>query len=294
VILSARSFVDTSAAFPDGDGNGLGRPRQPQEWATFIAEATRNGVGAVAPVNDAAIVRALQLAHATSPLEVYPVIPNVLGYVRDAADHGLVGAGIKHARNVRIADLLGIGVRGLARIRGVLARDFTAVLPLLIEVEMAAFRAFRPPLVFLHSQVTDLALAFGNREVLRIFADVVRRRFDAVPGVSTNNYALLVQRAAEWELPLPVVAAPFNPQGFLMKPTRPACEALVARAEHQLIADRIALDPASLAASFAYLHSLGIPSALVDAHEIDTVRQAVESARDANQSGTGAAVAHAT
>lgn len=162
LILSARSFLETIAL--DGDGNGRARPRGPEEWAEFIQAASRQGVGAVAPVRDAAVLRALHLARATSPLQVFPVIPNVLGYVRDATDHGLVGAGIKHVRALRVADLFAIGLRGVGQIRGVLAREFTAVLSLLIEVEMAAFRPFRPPLVFLHGQVTDLALAFGDRK----------------------------------------------------------------------------------------------------------------------------------
>ena len=53
---------------------------------------------------------------------------------------------------------------------------------------MAAFKTFRPRLVLLHSQVTDIAVALGNREALRVFADVIRRRFGAEPGVVTNNF----------------------------------------------------------------------------------------------------------
>ncbi len=281
VILSARSFVETASLAPGADRDGRATPHGSEQWAQFIAAAARQGMGAVAPVNDAAVLRALHLARARSPLQVYPVIPNVIGYVRDATDHGLVRAGLKHVRNLRVGDLLGIGLRGLAQMRRVLSREFAAMLSLLIEVEMAAFRAFRPPLALLHSQVTDLALAFGNREVLRVFADVMRRRFAAVPGIATNNFALLLERLAEWKLHIPVIAAPFNPSGFLMKPTRQRCESLLADADHYVIADRIAIDRGSLPASFAYLRSLGIRSSLVDAADPETIGDAVGASADA-------------
>lgn len=283
LILSARPFLGASSLSAEADVDCLVRFSRPENSAQVVTAAARHGVGAIAPMNDATLLRALHLARASCSMQVCPIIPNVLGYVRDATDYGMVGAGIKHVRSLRVGDLLGIGMRGLVSIRQVIARDFKTILSLLIDVEMAAFKTFRPSLVLLHSQVTDLALAFGNREALCVFADVIRRRFDAEPGVVTNNFGMLLQSLTHWKLDIPVIVAPFNSKGFLMKPTRQVCETLLTRTDKYIIADRIAVDGvASLPRAFEYLRELGIRSAMVDVADAAAVDEVIASQRNAS------------
>jgi len=165
-------------------------------------------------------------------------------------------------------------VRGLTSLRRVLRRDFRAILPILVEVEMAAFRRFRPPLVFLHSQVTDLVVALGNHEALRVFAKVIRNRFGAEPGLVTCNYGLVLSRLAEWKIDIDVIAAPFNSSGFLMKPTKSACESLLGQTTRYVIADRIGAGGAPLGDELAYLRRLGIRSAVVEPGDLSSARAA--------------------
>jgi hypothetical protein len=272
LILSPRPFLGVSSLSKEADVDCLVRFSNPENGASLVTAAVRQGVGAIAPLNDTGLLRVLDLAQARCPLQVYPIIPNVIGYVRDATDYGMVGAGLRHLRRLRVGDLLGIGLRGLSSIRRVLARDFSTILSLLIDVEMAAFKKFRPSLVLLHSQVTDIAVAFGNQEALRVFADVVRRRFGAEPGVVTNNFGALLPSLTQWGLDIPVIVAPFNPAGFLMKPTKQACESLLRATDKCIIADRIAGGAAeSLTGAFGYLRRLGIRSAVVDIAETAAV-----------------------
>src|SRR5262249_54254914 len=149
-----RPYLGASSLSKEADLDCLIRFSRPENTAAVLTAAIRQGVGAIAPMNDANLLRALDLTRAQCDLQVYPVIPNVLGYVRDATDHGMVGAGIKHLRKLSVADLLGIAVRGVTSLSRVAARDFPTLLSLLIEVEMAAFRRFRPSLVLLHTQMT--------------------------------------------------------------------------------------------------------------------------------------------
>jgi len=272
LILSTRPFLGASALTKQANLDCLVRFSRPENTASVVTAAAGQGVGAIAPMNDPTLLRALDLARASCSVQVYPIIPNVLGYVREATDYGMVGAGIRQVRRLRIGDLLGLGIRGLANIRGVMARNFSTILSLLIEVEMAAFKKFRPPLVLLHGQVTDIAVAFGNQEALRIFADVIRRRFGAEPGVVTNNFAALLHALNQWRIDIEVIVAPFNPQGFLMKPTKQVCESLLRETDRFIIADKIGTgDAESLKGAFEYLHGLEIHAAVVEITEAAAV-----------------------
>jgi hypothetical protein len=265
LILSSRPFLGVSSVSKEADLDCLVRFSRPENGASVVTAAVRHGVGAIAPMNDATLLQALDLARASCNVQVYPVIPNVLGYVRDATDYGMLGAGIRHVKRLRVGDLLRIGLRGLASLRGVMAREFNTLLSLLIEVEMVAFKRFRPPLVLLHSQVTDLMVAFKNQEALRAFAEVIPTRFGARPGVVTNNFGALLRFLTRSKIDIPVIVAPFNPRGFLMKPTKLACESLLEETNAYVIADRIADgDVESLNGVFEYVHGLGIRSAMVD------------------------------
>ena len=263
LVLSARPFLGTSSVSKQADLDCAVRFSKPENSASVVIGAVQRGAGAVAPMNDANLLRALDLARERSDFQVYPIIPNVIGYVRDATDHGMVGAGIKHVRRLGVGDLLAVGLRGVANLRGVLTRDFPAMLSVLIEVEMAAFKKFRPPLVLLHGQLADIALALGNKQAFALFADVIRRRFGAEPGVVTNNLATMLQALTDWNVDIRVVVAPFNSRGFLMKPTRQACEALARTTDRYLIADRIATG-GPLNGDFDYLRGLEIRSAMVE------------------------------
>lgn len=275
LILSGRPFAGASSLSAEANLDCLARFAQPAESAAVIAAAAQRGLTAVAPMNDFALLQALDRVRTTAALQVCPVIPNAVGYVREATDHGMVGAGLRLLRQLRLTDLAGIGLRGLTRARGALRRDFRSILPILVDVEMAAFRRFRPRLVLLHGQVADIAVALGNREALRVFADVVRGRFAATPGVVTNNFDALMRALDEWRIDIPVVVAPFNSRGFLMKPSREACEAWLGRSDRYVIADRVAADGVeSPAEAFAYLRRVGVRSAVVeitDAAALDAV-----------------------
>ncbi len=265
LIVSGRPFLGLSSLGKDAAIEYLVRFSRPEHSAAVIASAGRRGAGAIAPMNDTALLQALDLAGAPAAIEVYPVIPNALGYVREATDHGMVGAGLRLVRRLAIRDLLGIGLRGALSARRVLAREFSTILSLLIDVEMAAFRRFRPRLVLLHGQVTDLVLALRNERAFRVFADVIRDRYGAVPGVVTNNFSLLMRSLNEWRIDIPVIVAPFNRRGFLMKPSKAVCEQLLRDTDRYVIADRLGVAATEwLPDDFAYVRELGIRSAMVD------------------------------
>jgi len=135
---------------------------------------------------------------------------------------------------------------------------------ILFEVELASFKSLDPRVVFLHPQITDLALAFGNRPLFELYVKVMRKRFQAEPGLATNNLGWLLPKLKEWNLTVPFVITPFNSSGFLMKPSRADCEALAASLSSAIIADKVdaAADPTP--ETWDYLRRHNIRAAIIE------------------------------
>jgi hypothetical protein len=249
------------------------------DLAAVFNEAAAAGVEAVATLNHLDVLAALKQARETFPaLQVYPIIPNVIGYVREATDYGLVGAGRRRIQQMALLDLVRIGVGAALRAPSVLKRDFNTLMAILFEVELASFRSLKPRTVFLHPQITDLALAFGNRPLFELYLRVMRNRFGAEPGLATNNLGWLLPRLQEWRLQVPFLLTPFNPAGFLMKPSKPACEALLRSASLHVIADKVDAVTSPTEDTWEYLRRQGIRAAIIEFWDddsfVETIRQA--------------------
>ena len=228
-------------------------------------EAAVAGVDAVATLNQLDILMALKKTRQIFPdLRVYPIIPNVIGYVREVTDYGLVGAARRRIQQMAFMDLFKIGVRSALKAPRVLKRDFNTLMATLFEVELASFKSLEPGIVFLHPQITDLALSFGNRALFELYFRTMRTRFRTEPGLATNNLGWLLPKLQEWKLEAPLILTPFNPDGFLMKPSQPTCEALLRSTSCRVVADKVdaAADPNQR--TWDYLRSYGVRYALIE------------------------------
>jgi len=259
----------------------VGRFRSSMEIASVFNDAAAAGVDAVATLNQFDVLAALKKTRQVMPqLQVYPIIPNVIGYVREATDYGLVGAARRRIQQMALLDLIKIGIGGAFKAHNVLKRDFNTLMSILFEVELASFKSLAPQVVFLHPQITDLALAFGNRRLFELYLSVMRTRFHAEPGLATNNLGWLVPKLKEWKLSTPYLLTPFNPAGFLMKPSQAECEALLASTQSVLIADKVdsAGDPDR--AVWDYLRDHRVGAAMIEFWDDRslgaTIRQAKE------------------
>src|SRR5205823_6522872 len=136
----------------------------------------------------------------------------------------MFGAGWRRLRRISPLSYPRLGFQGLLNARGVLRNDFTTLLMLLLEMEMASFRRVRPPVVFLHPQITDLMLAMDNGRAVEKALGKIRRGLGAEPGLATNNLGTLLPRLQRWGVEAPVVLSPLNSQGYGMRPSREDCE----------------------------------------------------------------------
>src|SRR5580704_18208173 len=195
IILGTANLTGNRLTERESSTDFVGRFQSPMEIASVFNDAAAAGVDAVATLNHLEVLEALKNTRQTFPgLQVYPIIPNVVGYVREATDYGLVGAARRRVQQMALVVLLKIGVRGALNAPGVLKRDFNTLMSILFEVELASFKSLQPRVVFLHPQLTDLALAFGNRRLFELYVRVMRKRFHTEPGLATNNLGWLLPK----------------------------------------------------------------------------------------------------
>jgi hypothetical protein len=265
VVLGTANLTGNRSNESGTAADFVGRFQTPMEIASVFNDAAAAGVDAVATLNQLDVLAALKKTRQTFPaLQVYPIIPNVIGYVREATDYGLVGAARRRVRQMALVDLLKIGIRGALKAPGVLKRDFNTLMSILFEVELASFKSLEPRVVFLHPQITDLALAFGNRSLFELYLRVMRERFHTEPGLATNNLGWLLPRLKEWNLTFPFLLTPFNPSGFLMKPSRADCEALVTSIPSAVIADKVDSGAGPTQDTWGYLRRHNIRAAVIE------------------------------
>jgi hypothetical protein len=251
-----------------------GRFSKVEDIVEVMAAATDGGAGAVVCSYSDKVIAALEAARKSIRLEVYPIVLNAAQYARDLSNRGTVGAAWARLARVGVGGWPRLAWRSVTSLPGILARDFMALLPPLLEMEMASFARFHPSLVLLHSQMTDLALALGNRALFQLYADYIRR-VGVEPGLQTRNLGTLLPQLQEWGVDIHVVAAPFNSKGYKMKPSRALCEAALTDGPFRVIAEDVtAQGSTSLEEAQSYLRQ----------HKIAAVAHGVGSVAEARQS----------
>lgn len=250
-------------AFPNESARAAGLHALLSAGAAGVVTMTHPGFGG-----------ALRTVWQRRRFPVLPIVPNVLAYVREATDHGVIGAGMRQVRRMGPIALAQLGARAAMAAPRVLRKDFPTLLDLLCRLEMTEYARFRPPAVFLHGQITDLLLALGNFAALRAFAAVVRS-YGADPGLYTNNLGHLVPALERRGLDIPWIMTPLNPEGLAIKPDRATCAAIVRSSPERFIADRVVVSDAPDAPqrALAFLAELGVRRSICDFSEPERLRE---------------------
>lgn len=173
----------------------------------------------------------------TLPLPL-PVVPNLQGFMRDAVEDGMLKTGLRRAMRVNIFSLAGLGLRGIGRAPALARGEFPAMLQSLIELELADFAKFNPPVVFLQSQMTDLALAMHNPRILEAFFETVRNRTGAVGGLMTQNLGALMAALKTWGLENGAALVPWSLSGAGMRPDVETCRHAAKASDFPIWVDR--------------------------------------------------------
>lgn len=139
-----------------------------------------------------------------------PCMPYAHKYANAVTEDGIVGALKRFMPDEGVLNAALRGGMSLAR------KDIEGITTLLVDAEMKMFAGLNTPVIFLQNVVVDLLLGLGFKDAFRIFADHVRRRYDAEPGFITMNLPLLLDTLDQVGIENPIVCSNINKIGFRM------------------------------------------------------------------------------
>jgi hypothetical protein len=160
----------------------------------------------------------------------YPCMPYAHKYANAATEYGMIEALRRFLPNEGAFSALLKGGMSLA------TKDVEGLMGLLVNAEMKMFHGLQTPVVFLQNVVTDLILGLGAKSTFRLFADHVRRTFDAEPGFITMNMPRLLDALDEVGIENPIICSNINKVGFRMCGGMKAYEDAVANRKFRPIA----------------------------------------------------------
>jgi len=247
----------------------VARFARPDEIHALCEEAYALGARAVLAVVDAPIREALLAFQRWRDVPVWAVVPNMFAFIRDLTDLGMVGAARSRFTRLGPAAMVRTGLGAVTRLGAIRRRDFATGTTLVAEMELAGLRGLRVTRLFLHPQVTEVALAGGVSAVFTALADRAERLgIDA--GIVTHN-PLRAAAVLGRELDrFAAVVAPCNARGYKMFPDREACEALYRRDPGRfLAAEATAGGALAPAAALAHVQGLGLAGAVIEPRDVE-------------------------
>lgn len=140
----------------------------------------------------------------------FPCMPYAHKYANAVTEDGFLGAIRKFLPEEGLLDSIARGTSSLAR------KDIEGVTTLLIDAEMKMFEGLDTPVIWLQNVVVDLLSGLGFTDAFRIFADHVRRRYNAEPGFITMNLPRLLDDLDKAGVENPIVCSNINKLGFRM------------------------------------------------------------------------------
>jgi hypothetical protein len=160
----------------------------------------------------------------------YPCMPYAHKYANAATEHGVVGAFRAFLPEENAFSALLSGGISLAR------KDVEGLAALLIDAEMKMFSGLHTPVVLLQNVATDFLLGLGFDEAFRIFADRIRKRYQAEPGFITMNAPRLLHTLQKIGIDNPIICTNINKLGFRMSGDIEKYEQLMTHGDCRLIA----------------------------------------------------------
>ena len=146
----------------------------------------------------------------------YPSIPYARKYANLVAEKGIfpaISEVLFDGNNIKEA--AGMIVKGG---KAVLTKDAVKMMQMLIDTEMKMFKDLNIRVVFLQNIVTDLLMGFDIQSVFSEYCDYIVRKYNAMPGLITQNLPWTLGKLKAWDIKEVVVCTSFNKIGYLMSP----------------------------------------------------------------------------
>jgi len=237
---------------------------RPDEVHALCEKAWDIGARSVLAVVDDPIREALVAFQRWRDAAVWAVVPNMFAFIRDLTDLGLIGAARARFLRLTAAAMVRTGLGAVRDLGGIRRRDFATGGLLVAEMERAALRGLRVRRLFLHQQLTEVALAGGVTSLFTTFA-ARAAALGMEAGLVTNNPVRAAEVLGADLGRFAAVVVPCNPKGYKMFPAAAACENLFRTEPRRYIATELtasgAVEPA---AALAHARGLGLGGAVLD------------------------------
>ena len=254
--------------------DSVARYRQPDEVHALCEKAYSLGARAILAVFDDAIRTALVAFQRWRDIEVWAVVPNMFAFIRDLTDLGLVGAARARFMRLTPLEMVRTGLRAMFDLGDILRRDFTVGAMLVSGMELSALRDLRVTRLFLHPQVTEIALAGGSAAVFTALG-AMAERLGIEAGLITHNPLRASAVLGPDLTRFAAIVAPRNAKGYKMFPSRDACERLFRSDPARFIASEVtAGGTLATEAALAHTLALGLSGALLDFRMVEAAFRA--------------------
>jgi len=163
--------------------------------------------------------------------------------------------------------------------RAVITKDAIKLMQMLIDTEMRMFVGLNIRVVFLQNIITDLMLGYGVGEVFVQYCQHIRKKYNAIPGLITQNLPYLKQKLTEWDLKEVVICSSVNKIGYLMSPDVNTYQSVIATnnpIEYQLMAmSTLASGAISPIEAYTFINEMNIQSVVFGASSEKHIRETV-------------------
>lgn len=237
LVLGARSLAGVSRASRDRVLEMSMRTHEPEALAVTLSKAIDAGAEAVLVAPSPQLRAALAELKRVVPL--LAVLPAVEWHERLELEPGLEALVARGRRRASLAARARARVAALKRLPGVMRGDWSAVLPVLLELEVSQLRRGELAGVVLAAEFADQALAAGHAKMFARYVEFVHRRFRVAAALETRNLGTMLARLADWNVAPDFVVAPINPAGLGMKPSAEEAIAAMACSEIPVIASEL-------------------------------------------------------
>lgn len=151
-------------------------------------------------------------------LNWYPSIPYPHKYANLISEKGIVPT----INEILFKDNSALGVFGMIT-KGsvaVLGKDAIKLMQMLVDLEMKMFKGLNVKVIFLQNIITDLLLGYEVKEIFEAYCKYVKKKYNVIPGLITQNMPKLKSKFEEWGIEEVVICSSFNKIGYLMSPDR--------------------------------------------------------------------------
>ena len=196
-----------------------------EQQITSLDSAIQNGVKHVLCTTGSPLFQVFMDHPGRWPFSLAAVVPNFQQFVRDTSHFGTIGAALMRVKKMSLFQMMRMGLFCAGYILQVLQMKFEILMNTFLMAEMSQLfktKKLKIDQVFLHPQMTDLALALGRSDFFPLYVKVVRT-WGSTPGFMTRNFAPLESLLKRTGVQASLMA-PFNPKGYGMNPSREECE----------------------------------------------------------------------